>query len=218
MGKIRPRRAGWSVLGAVALAATGLCGLVTDVPQVTAMAAPRTNAACSILAKVIDIVTEPVAAAAGQSPSWVPLQANGWTVFAPNDQWTLTASDAGADVNSPGGQQDASLLTWYSLGVPWTLKSLGAKFLGHLSHIEDLCQTAVARSASGQSQATELTGYLGHQKLTAVLIDLLPTPTTETYVGESRYIYTPASQWSTANAKTLALIIRRAIQVPQSLG
>jgi hypothetical protein len=139
-------------------------------------------------------------------------------VFAPNDNWTLTASDAGADVNSPNGQQDASLITWYSLGTPWTFASLGAKFLGHLSHIDYLCHTEVARSPSGESEAMELTGHLNDQELHAVLILSLLTPSTETYVGESRYLYTPQTQWSAANARSLALIIRLAVQVPHSLG
>ena len=176
------------------------------------------NGACATLQAVIKIVTEPLSTASAQSPGWVPLQANGWTVFAPNSNWALTASDAGADVNSPDDEQDASLITWYSLGVPWTFKTLGAKFVGHLTHVQDLCQTAVARSASGQSQATELVGDLGSQKLRAVLVLSMLTPTTETYVGESRYVYTPASQWDMGNARTLALIVRRAIQSPQSLG
>jgi hypothetical protein len=202
-------------VAAWALLAAACAGTV---PGAGIAAAQSASSACSTLQTVINIVTEPLSTAASQSPGWVPLQANGWTVFAPNSDWALSASDAGADVNSPDNQQDASLITWYSLGVPWTFKTLGAKFVGHLTHVQDLCQTAVARSASGQSQATELVGDLGHQKLRAVLVLSLLTPTTETYVGESRYVYTPASQWDAANVRTLALIIRRAIQSPQSLG
>jgi hypothetical protein len=214
------RRQGLGKTGRAAALASALVGAVAAAgaaPTAPAFA-QGTGGACSTLEAAVKIVTEPLSAAASQSPGWVPLQANGWTVFAPNSNWTLTASDAGADVNSPDNQRDASLITWYSLGVPWTFKTLGAKFVGHLTHVQDLCRTAVARSASGQSQATELAGDLGRQKLRAVLVLSMLTPTTETYVGESRYLYTPAAQWDMANARTLALIIRRAIESPQSLG
>jgi hypothetical protein len=179
---------------------------------------PQLTAACSSLKDVIDIVGESDVAAENQSPDWALVRANGWTAAVPSGSWTITASDAGADINSPNGQQDASLITWYSLDVPWTFKTLGAKFLGHFTHIDNLCQTAVARGPAGESEAMEIAGVLNHQELRAVLILTMLTPTTETYVGESRYLYTPASQWSTANAETLALIIKRAIQVPHSLG
>lgn len=218
-----------SALGAVAvLTALGVAGLpaaatpaaatpAAATPAAPAATAAPVSAACTTLRDVISVVTEAQATAADQAGSWVLLQANGWTVFAPNDDWALSASDAGADVNSPNGQ-DASLITWYSLGVPWTFKTLGAKFLGHLSHIDYLCRTGVARSASGESEAMELTGDLGAQRLHAVLILSMLSTSTETYTGESRYLYTPASQWSAANAKTLALIIRLAVQAPQNLG
>lgn len=224
MGSSQARRTRLAVLGvSTVLAGANLAAPALASPVPAAGAPPArtvamaTNSACTTLASVVRIVTEPLAVAAGQSGSFVPLQANGWTVFAPSDAWKLSASDAGADVNSPSGQ-DASLITWYSLGVPWTMKTLGAKFYGQLTHVHVLCQTAVARSASGQSQASELTGFAGPHPLRAVLIDSILTPTTETDVGESRYLYTPAAQWSAANARTLALIIRRAIQSPQSLG
>ena len=214
------KKALWRKAGAASVAcAAAALGLVAQ-PLGGASAAtvsPQLSAACSSLRDVIDIVGESDLAAARQSEGWVLVRANGWTAAVPNGDWTITASDAGADINSPTGQQDASLITWYSLDVPWTFKTLGAKFLGHFTDIHNLCQTAVARDPSGESEALEMTGVTGGQELHAVLILTMLTPTTETYVGESRYLYTPASQWSTGNAETLALIIRRAIQVPQSL-
>ncbi|HTV10249.1 MAG TPA: hypothetical protein VME20_00170 [Acidimicrobiales bacterium] len=204
-----------SVLAALTAlgAAVGLASAPT-----TAAAAPKVSAACTTMADVIEIVGGSVASADEQSEGWVPISANGWTAFVPNGEWTITASDSGADVNSPDGQQDASLVTRYSLGVPWTFQTLGTNVVGHLTRVDVLCQETGAREASGQSKAEELTGYLGSEELRAVLILSMLTPTTETYVGEERYVYTPASQWSAANAKTLALIIRRSIEAPQSLG
>ena len=209
------KRAASATVFLVAASFVGLGAPDTGAP--VASASTKLTPACATLRDVIDIVTESDAAAESQSPGWAPIQANGWTAFVPGSNWTITASDAGADINSTTGE-DASLLTWYSLEVPWTMKTLGAKFTSHLTRTRYLCDTAVARSASGSSQAFELTGYAGQKQIQAVLILSMLTPTTETYVGESRYVYTPASQWSASNAETLALIVKRAIEAPQSLG
>lgn len=212
----RLRRSIIGLIGSVVVAVS-VAGPV-PVGAASASRAPQLSSACTTLKDAIGTITEPLSVAADQSPGWVPIQANGWTAFVPNNEWTLSASSSGADINSPNGQEDASLITWYQLGVPWTLRSLGQKFLGHLARVVYLCRTAVAQSPSGESQAMELTGYVGRQELRAVLIDSVLAQTTETSVGESRYLYTPESKWSAANAETLALVIRRAIQVPQSVG
>ena len=40
---------------------------------------------------------------------------------------------------------------------------------------------------------------------------------TEAYVGETRSLYASTAGWSTAQERTLMLIIKRAIPTPQSL-
>jgi hypothetical protein len=207
------------VAGTVAFLTTvlGLTGVVATATP--AGAVTKLSPACATLSDVIRIVTESDAAAERQAPGWVLKQANGWTVFVPNSDWGLSASDAGADMNSPNGKEDASLITWYaSLGTRWTMTSLVKKFTGALTRVKGLCQTSLEQGASGESQAFELSGYLQGEQVRAVLIDSILTQTTETSVGESRYAYTPAAQWSVSNAETLALIIKLAIQSPQSLG
>ena len=212
-----PLAAKW-VAGTVALLTTvlGLTGVVATAPP--AGAVTKLSPACATLSDVIRIITGSDAAADSQSPGWVPVQANGWTAFVPNGEWTIVASDSGADINSPNGKEDASLITWYaSLGTRWTMATLVKKFTGALTRVKGLCQTSLEQSASGESQAFELSFSQGKQ-IRAVLIDSILAQTTETSVGESRYAYTPAAQWSVSNAETLALIIKRAIQSHQSLG
>ena len=106
---------------------------------------------------------------------------------------TIAASDSGADINSPNGKEDASLITWYaSLGPRWTMATLVKKFTGALTRVKGLCQTSLEQSASGESQAFELSGFSQGKQIRAVLIDSILAQTTETSVGESRYAYTPA--------------------------
>lgn len=178
---------------------------------------PATSKACATLGDAIGRMTESLTAADRQSPSFVEIQRNGWTAFVPNDdKWAMTASDGGADINSTAGW-DASLISWPSLDVPWTFTRLADKTLDGLTHVKSLCHTGVASSSSGQSEATEYSGDLGRQPITIVLALTLPTATTETFFGISRYVYTPTSQWTVANVDTLGVIIRRAIFAPQGL-
>jgi hypothetical protein len=180
-------------------------------------ARPATSEACATLEDAIDRMAESLTAADRQSPSFVEIKKNGWTAFVPNDnQWSMTASDGGADINSTTGW-DASLISWPSLDQPWTFTRLAAKTLDALTHVRLLCHTGVASSGSGQSEAAEYSGDLGRQPITIVLALSLPTATTETFFGISRYEYTPTSQWTVANVDTLGVIIRRAIFTPHAL-
>ncbi len=185
-------------------------------PGVPAAKAPAAKARCSL--GVIEAVAgESSAADARLSASWTLLRANGWTVFVPNQDWHLSASDAGADVASPDGLSDASLATWYSLGTPWTFASLRAKYLAPVTGIHVVCSSPVVQNSAAQTQAVELTGrYLGERIHAAIIFSLLtPSPGSELSVGETRSLFTPLRQWSAANERTLMLIIKRAIQVPR---
>jgi hypothetical protein len=118
-------------------------------------------------------------------------------------------------VLAPDGESDASLATWYSQ-TPWTFSALAAKILGAVTAISVICRSPVARSPSGETQAVEFTGsYQGREIHAVVALSLLTPTTTGLYVGETRSIYTPVQQWSTAAEQILWLIIKRAIQSPQ---
>jgi hypothetical protein len=152
---------------------------------------------------------------AARTAGWVTLQANGWTVFAPNGDWHLSASQGGIDVVSPDGESDASLESWPAQS-PWTFASLSREILGNVTDIHVICQTAVERDSAAASQATEFTGDDQGREIHAVMILSLETPTVpDLYYGETHFIYTPAAQWSPAAAQTLMLITKRAILVPQ---
>lgn len=172
---------------------------------------------CSL--KVIySVAGESAAADARQTASWTLLRANGWTVYAPNSGWHLSASDAGADVTSPDGRSDASLATWYQLGRPWSLKGLAAQILSQVSAVHTICSSPVERSAAATTQATELTGRYQGEAIHAVIILSVMAPNgTETYVGETRSLYTATAGWSTAQERALMLIIKRAIPAPRQL-
>lgn len=160
---------------------------------------------------------ESSAAAEQQTSSWSLIQANGWTAVVPNGSWHLSASDAGADILSPDGRSDASLAVWYSLSTPWSLNSLAQKILGGVSRIHVICRSAVEHSDGDTIQATEFTGLYRNEAIHAVIIlSLLAQTTPGLHVGETRSLYTSTSQWSSGNEKTMMLIVRRAIEVPQS--
>lgn len=180
-------------------------------------ALPATSSRCS-LNIVYRVAGESAAADARQTASWTLLRANGWTVYAPRSGWHLSASDAGADVTSPNGLSDASLATWYQLGSPWSLKGLAAKILSQVSFVHTICHSPVERSAAATTQATELTGRYQGESIHAVIILSVMAPNgTEAYVGETRSLYASTAGWSTAQERTLMLIIKRAIQAPQGL-
>jgi hypothetical protein len=184
---------------------------------VVARALPATSSRCS-LNVVYGVAGESAAADAGQIAAWTLLRANGWTVFTPSSDWHLSASDAGADVLSPDGLADASLATWYQLGRPWSLQGLAAMILNGVSSIHIICSSPVERSAAATTQAAELTGRYQGESIHAVIILSVMAPNgTETSVGETRTLYASTAGWSTAQERTLMLIIKRAIPTPQSL-
>lgn len=216
MGISRSPRRALTALSAIALVAAA--APFGTQPAAFATPAPVSNSSpCTSLDNVIGTLAEPTSTAERQTGSWVLLQEDGWTAPAPNNDWTLTASDAGADINSPNGQSDASLLTWYSLSA-WTLNTLGAKFFNDVTDVHKLCETRAVEGPGGETQGIELTADNGGEQIQVVLLLALLRRTTETYVGETRWLYTPKSQWSSANIQTLALIMRLTIQSPQSLG
>jgi hypothetical protein len=185
--------------------------------DVIARALPATSPHCS-LNVIYGVAGESAAADARQTASWTLLRANGWTVFAPNGDWHLSASDAGADVLAPNGLSDASLATWYQLGRPYSLSGLATMILRGVSSIHTICHSPVERSATATTQAVELTGRYQGEAIHAVIILSVMAPNgTETYVGETRTLYAPAAGWSAAQERMLMLIIKRAIPMPQSL-
>lgn len=151
-----------------------------------------------------------------KTASWSLQHAAGWTVFTPGGDWHLSASSQGLDVVSPEGGSDASLASWGST-TPWTYTSLAAQILSGVSNITVICQSPNETSASGQTQATELTGvYQGETIHAIIVLSLLTTTTAGFFDGQTRSIYTPASQWSTGAETTLWLIVKRAILNPSA--
>ena len=216
-------RAAWVAAAPVVAAIVSLgSAAASAVPMragvgVLARALPAVSSRCS-LNTIYSVSGENAAADVRQTASWTILRANGWTVFAPSSGWHLSASDAGADVISPNGLSDASLATWYQLGHPWSLKSLAAKILGPVSSIHTICTSPVEQSAAATTQAAELTGHYQGESIHAVIILSVMAPNgTETYVGETRSLYTSTAGWSTAQERMLMLIIKRAIPMPQQL-
>ena len=164
------------------------------------------------------IIAESDAAAQAQTASWSILQANGWTVFAPSSNWGLSASPggAGADVLSPDSLSDASLGNWPAQ-TPWTYQTLSQEVLGGVSNIKNICHSPNDQSASGSSELFEFTGLYKGESIHAMLaLSILAETTSGFFDGQTRSIYTPVGQWSSANAQTLWLIIKRAIPSPSA--
>lgn len=90
-----------------------------------------------------------------------------------------------------------SLAAW-DAQTPWTYTTLGQEILAHVSSIHGICQSPNEQSSAGDTQATEFTGvYQGAQIHAVIVLSLLaPTPS-GLFVGETRSIYRPVSQWST---------------------
>jgi hypothetical protein len=168
------------------------------------------------LGPVDTIIGESDAAAQAQTASWSILQANGWTVVAPSADWTLSASPggAGADVLSPDGLSDASIGNWPAQ-TPWTYQTLSQEVLGQVSNIKSICHSPNVQGASGSSEVFEFTGVYKGESIHAVLaLSLLAETTPGLFVGQTRSIYTSVGQWSSGNAQTLWLIIKRAVPSP----
>jgi hypothetical protein len=196
-------------------AATGPSTPLVTVPATTTPA--RTAVSGCTLSAITAIAAESTGADQAQTASWVLLRANGWTVDAPNEDWHLSASDAGADVLSPDGTSDASLSTWYAQSR-WTAATLAQKVLGSVSNFDAVCSSPDEQGSTGATVATEFTGEYQDRPIHGIIILSLLTPTVpDLYVGEIRSMYTPASAWSATAAQTLMLIIKRAIQDPQRL-
>jgi hypothetical protein len=78
------------------------------------------------------------------------------------------------------------------------------------SSIHTVCRSLVEHSATATMQATELTGRYLRELIHAVIILSVMAPNgTETYVGETRSLYTASAGWSAASERTLGLIIKR---------
>jgi hypothetical protein len=185
----------------------------STLPSTTTATTVAKSSACAISA-IETIIDESASADQARTSSWSILQANGWTVFAPSGDWHLSASDGGADVLSPDGLSDASLASWPSL-TAWSYTSLGAKILGNVSDIKIVCRTPSETGPSGSSELFELTGvYEGEAIHAAVALSILNETSSGDFEGQTRSVYTPASEWTPANAQTLWLIIKRAIFAP----
>jgi hypothetical protein len=165
---------------------------------------------------------DPVAAIAAESSSddqqhmqgWAPLRANGWIVFVPNNDWHLTASDAGFSAISPTGGIEADDVSWPSQ-TPWTEAALEQKFLADVADYHVICQTSYVQGPNGGSQGFEFTAVEEGTPIQGILILSLPTPqVTGFYSGQIRDLFTSQTQYSTATAETLMIIIKRAIYQP----
>jgi hypothetical protein len=184
-------------------------------PTPTTAAPPATASANGCSLGVVETLSgESSSDDEAKTASWSIQHENGWTLFTPGGDWHLSTSSQGLDVLSPDGGSDASLASWPST-TPWTYQSLAANILGSVSNIQVICQSPNESSASGETEATEITGVYQGQPIHAVIVLSLLTPTTAGfYDGQTRSIYTPASQWSTDSEATLWLIVKRAILNP----
>ena len=138
-------------------------------------------------------------------------------MFVPDSSWVLDASTAGgADIRATNGA-DASLTVDEAL-TTLTYQGLTQQLLSGVSGIHQICQSANEVDASGETQATEITGVFQGVPIHMVyaLTISAVAPGSEFNGGETRYIYTPTSQWSTSTEQTLWLIIKRAIFTPSS--
>jgi len=168
------------------------------------------------LTAVISVLGESSGADAQRTASWSLLQANGWTVAVPNSDWHLNASNGGFDALSPDGGSGADDNSWPSQ-TPWTESALAQEFTSRVSGFNVICSSSVENSASGSSQAFEFSANSGGTPIQGVLILSILTPTAAGfYDGQTRDVYIPASQYSTSSAQDLMLIVKKAIENPQS--
>jgi hypothetical protein len=204
-----------SPVAATTVGGTGTTAGPTTSTTVSPTTSTSATSSCS-LGSVDTIIAESDAAAQAQTASWSILQANGWTVFAPSSDWGLSASPggAGADVLSPDSLSDASIGNWPAQ-KPWTYQTLSQEVLGGVSDIKNICHSPNDQSASGSSELFEFTGLYKGESIHAMLaLSILAETTSGFFDGQTRSIYTPVGQWSSANAQTLWLIIKRAIPSP----
>ena len=173
------------------------------------------KAACS-LNVIYAISGESAAADQRRTFGWTILQANGWTVFAPSDQWALSGGPGGADVKSPNGLSDTSLGTTWAM-TPWTLASLDHELFSGVRGLHIVCTSPVEHSPAATNQAVEFSGVYGGESIHGVAVLSVMTPLAMgSYSGQTRSIYTPASSWTASNETTLMLVIKRAIYSPSS--
>ena len=172
------------------------------------------NCSISAVASVIDQSSAQDQQATG---SWTFLQANGWTVPTPSGDWHLSASAGGFDAVSPDGGSGADLSAFPSQ-TPWTISSLAqADFFNDFTNFDVVCSTQVQQSVLGPAQAYEFTGDNNGVPVHGIVIFTLLNSTQQgIYYGQVRDLYTPTSQWSTANAQTLILISKLAIESPST--
>ena len=138
-----------------------------------------------------------------------------WTAWVPNGAWVLDAGPQGADIHSPDDRSDASMAAYDVVpGNPYTFASLTNEILSAVSNVHVICRTPVARNTTAEVQATELTGVYNRE---AVHVVVVLTVYFASGNGEIRDVYTPKSQWTTGNETALMLVLRRAIEVPQSV-
>ena len=150
-----------------------------------------------------------------KSPGWGPIRANGWTAFVPGGDWVMTASDAGADIMSPDGKSDSSLEEW-DAQVPLTVAGLQNQLLAPVGNVQTIC-TAGAET-TGNTHATEFTGTFGGEAIHGVIIVSLLAPTmADLYQAQTRSMYSPVATWTDAEATTLMVISKRAIESPNAL-
>lgn len=150
-----------------------------------------------------------------KSPGWGPIRANGWTAFVPGGNWIITASDAGADIMSPDGKSDSSLEEW-DAQTPWTVEGLQNMLLAPVSNVTMLCSAGA--ETAGNTHAMEFTGtFRGEAIHGVILVSLLAQTNATLYQAQTRSMYSPAAEWSAAEATTLMVISKRAIQSPNSL-
>jgi hypothetical protein len=201
----------WLLAAAVPVALAGSLGVDT--------AGTKAAKVVCDLTPIYSISGESSATDDRQTASWSILRANGWTVFAPNGSWSLSASDQGADVVSPNGLSDASLGNYSRITSPYTVTGLRSMSLTGVSRVHFICQSAVERSSGGTTQATELTGVYRGEAIHAVIIaSVINESIPNFFDGQIRSLYTPSGQWSAANERQLMLIIKRAIPAVDSLG
>ena len=185
-------------------------------PEVAATnaAVQRSRPSCT-LNLIGKVASETTAAIDQQTASWVLVQNENWSAWVPNEAWALDAGPQGADMHSPDDRSDASLAAYDAVpGQPYSLGQLYRQILGGVSNVHVICRTPVARNTTAETQGTELTGAYEREAVHVVIILSVYLASGN---GEIRDFYTPASEWSAANARTLMLVLMRAIEVPQSL-
>ncbi|MGH2718930.1 MAG: hypothetical protein ACRDJU_10155 [Actinomycetota bacterium] len=127
----------------------------------------------------------------------------------------MSASDAGAGIMSPDGQSDSSLEEW-DAQTPWTVAGLQNQLLAPASNVQTICSAGA--ETIGTTHATEFTGNFQGKAIHGVAIVSLLTPTmADLYRAQTRSMYSPASEWTTAEETTRMVLSKRAIQTPQQL-